>query len=327
MEALYLKTINTTIDRVLDQFKVQTGNTPILHLSLPNGNNIFAKCEWTNPTGSIKDRTAYGLIKDARDRGRFNQDSKVLEYSGGNLGKSLAEICFRAGVELNIAFSPGSSKTYKKSLIDFLTERKANLIPVKRPDGFYGVMQHTIHLSKENPTYTFLYQHTNESNFNIHRDWTGVEIINQLKGNDLHAWVAAIGSGGTLMGVYEKLQQYFPDIELHPVSPAEQPYGTPDAPNTLTKLSGTSGLGYGEKQKFVQRKEHLFKHHWKITYTEALNEMERFYKETNIKIGSSAAANLIVAREIARNNENYNVVTIFPDKGSQEEWDLIENGL
>ena len=322
-----METINMNIDKALNQFKAQTGNTPILHLPLPNGSNIFAKCEWTNPTGSVKDRTAYGLIKDARDKGGFNHDSKVLEYSGGNLGKSLAEICFRTGVELNIVFSPGSSKTHKKSLIDFLTERNANLIPVKRSDGFYGVMQHTIDLSKENPAYTFLYQHINESNFNIHRDWTGVEIIDQLKGNDLHAWVAAIGSGGTLMGVYEKLQQHFPDIELHPVSPAEQPYGTLDDPNTLTKLAGTSGLGYGEKQKFIQRKEHLFKRHWKITYAEALIEMERFYKEMNIKIGSSAAANLLVAREIARDNNNYNIATVFPDKGSKEEWELIENGL
>lgn len=322
-----MQTLKNNIDHVLSDFKNETGNTPFIQIPLSNGSNIYAKCEWTNPTGSIKDRTAYGLIKNARDKGDFHPGSKILEYSGGNLGKSLAEICYRAGVELNLVFSPGTSKTYKKSLIDFLKEKNANLIPYSSEDGFWGVMQHTIKMNKENPSYTFLYQHVNEANFNIHKDWTGEEIISQLRGTKLNAWVAAIGSGGTLMGVYEKLQEYFPSIELHPVSPAEQPYGTTEKPNTMTKLSGTSGLGYGEKQKFVERKEHMFKNHWKIKYEDALMEMERFYKETNIQIGSSAAANLIVSRKIAEQEDNFNVITVFPDKGSSEEWDLISNGL
>lgn len=307
----------------LQAFASQVGDTPLTEIATPPGAaRIFAKCEWDNPTGSIKDRAAYAMLVDLLQQTPADDWHKlhILEYSGGNLGLSLAAMCRELQIRLTLVLSSGVSKR----IVNRLEELGAEVILVDKERGFWGVMEHAMELSERNPSYSFLYQHTNEANFIAHRKHTGSEIVNQLPVSRIDAWVASVGTGGTLMGVYAALVESFPQVQLHLVIPAELPYGSPNPPNGLRKYNGSGGLGNGRKQPFVQREEERLSRQWPISFPETLREMKRQYEETGIRIGTSAAANLLVARQVADElGPNATVVTIFPDAGTPEEWEDV----
>ncbi|WP_018132425.1 PLP-dependent cysteine synthase family protein [Effusibacillus pohliae] len=314
--------INFIQDKRLKRFTQKLGNTPVVEIpAVPGSGRIFAKCEWYNPTGSVKDRAAYEMMMDVLlEKERNNQQHlHILEYSGGNLGISLATICNLLEINLTLVLSSGSHK----SLLKKLQMLGAKVELVDKQKGFWGVMETAFRLSESSDSYTFLYQHRNEANFRAHRNGTAIEILRQIP-NQIDAWVASIGTGGTLMGVYETLSSKYPNIQLHAVTPAELPYGSDQPPNGLRKFAGSGGLGCGRKQYFVERNEGEVTRHWTYRFEETLEEAKRFYVETGVQIGTSAAANLLAARSIAAElGTNSTVVTIFPDAGAPEEWSEI----
>lgn len=318
-----MMTLVTNIqERLEEEFARKLGDTPIMEVpSLPGSGRILAKCEWHNPTGSVKDRTAYAMMIDLL-RNIDKKDLKhlhILEYSGGNLSLPLAIICNLLQIKLTLVLSAASNKSLLTKLQSFGPEIKL----VDKQKGFWGVMQTTFDLSNENPHYTFLYQHKNEANFLVHKNETGNEILAQVT-NNIDAWVASIGTGGTLMGVYETLSSKYPNIQLHAVTPAELPYGSEQPPNGLRKYAGSGGLGSGRKQYFVERKEERITRHWTYQFKDTILEMKRFYEETGVRIGTSAAANLLAARKIAADlGPNSTTVTIFPEAGAEEEWEEV----
>lgn len=304
-----------------EDFSRKVGNTPLIKLECQETKNlsIYAKCEWHNPTGSIKDRAALGMIKKYLDD--TNQKKHILEYSGGSLAKSIGKICNFLGLQCTLVLSSGSGK----SLLDELSSYGANTILVDKSKGFYAVIEKAVEISEQNPDYYFLYQHYNNANISSHIEGTGQEIIKQMAGKSIDAWVASAGTGGTLMGVYKAIKKYTPNTELHLVMPAELPYGSEQPPNGLKKYAGSGGFGLGRKQYFIEQEEVLMNRQWNYSYEETLYEMARFYKQTGIKIGTSAAANLLAAKKIAKEKgSTFNVVTIFPDAGSKEEWEDVE---
>lgn len=305
----------------LQKFGNEIGNTSLINIPRSeNSGRIYAKCEWENPTGSVKDRTAYYLMKELINN-HLNEEKEelhVLEYSGGSLAVSLAVICEKLEIPLTLVLSSASSK----SLLEKVTALHADIILVDKTKGFWGVMEETIRISKENPSWSFLYQHENIANLIAHREGTGQEIVKQLAGERIDAWVASVGTGGTLIGAFETIKQSHPTVELHLVTPAELPYGSEQPPNGLRKYAGSGGLGLGKKQHFVSRKEIFITKQWSCTFQETLIEMNRFYKQTGIRIGTSAAANLIIAKKVAdKLGPESTIVTVFPDKGSVEEWE------
>lgn len=315
--------MNNDILKKLYNYKEEFTETPLIYIPY-KGSYIISKCEWANPTGSIKDRTAFGLIEDLLINNKIDENSEILEYSGGNLGKSIAEICYRLNLNLNLVFSPGQGENYKKSLVTFLENKNVKMINVYSKKGFWEVIETAKDIKKQNPHYHFLFQHENNANYKIHYNWTGQEFINQLQDISVDSWTAAIGSGGSLIGIYKALKEKHPRIQMNIVSPAEQPYGTEDPSNNLKKFAGTSGLGYGKKQKFVQEEERYINSHYTFYYEDALQEMLLFFNQFNIKIGSSSAANLLAAKSIIDKSEKpINVATIFPDAGSKEEWNNL----
>lgn len=309
----------------LDKLVGEIGNTSIIRIPTTEGSaKLYAKCEWENPNGSIKDRAAYAMLRDAlKDIPEEKcKTLHIIEYSGGNLAISLAAFCKELGIKITLVLSSASSK----SIVDKLSALGAELVLVEKDKGFLGVMQEAIKLSQLNPESIFLYQHENESNYNAHKSETGTEILKQLNGINIDAWIASIGTGGTLMGVYDALEEQNNNLELHAVTPAELHYGSTKPPNGLRKYAGSGGLGNGVKQKFVERQEICIKKHWHVSFQETLTEMKKFKKETGIKIGTSAAANLKIAREVAQSlGPDATVVTVFPDAGSFEEWEAADN--
>ena len=126
------------------------------------------------------------------------------------------------------------------------------------------------------------------------------------------------------MGVGSRLKAESSLTQIHAVLPAELPYGSPQPPNGLRKLAGSGGLGNGLKQTFVKRKEQDVHRFWNIPWSAAAEEMISIYKQFEFRIGSSAAANLLVAKNVYSSlGLGHTVVTIFPSAGSQEEWEAV----
>jgi cysteine synthase A len=271
---------------------------------------ILAKLESQNPYGSVKDRVAFAMLYQ-----RFlNSEERglgVLEYTGGSLGVSLAQMCRMLDLPLKLVIGTVPEALAKCEL--------SGLCQLERVDpelGFWFVIQRALQLADGLPNYRLLYQHQNTANPWIHQTTTAREILAQslhLGVPSLDAWVASIGTGGTLMGVYEGLSHTYPQIKLIAVSPDELPYGSMKKPNGIPKFAGSGGLGCGRKQPFVEPHDHRFHQHAQVTLADALKESEEFYSETGVKIGSSSGANLKVARKIAATlSQGKTVITIFP---------------
>ncbi len=305
-----------------EEFSKHVGNTSLMKLKCEETKDlsIYAKCEWHNPTGSIKDRAALGMINKYLQEADKKQN--ILEYSGGSLARSIGCICNYLGIQCTLVLSSGTGK----SLLNEIDRYSANVILVDKCKGFYAVIEKTIEISKQKPELYFLFQHYNNANLVSHIEGTGREIIAQMNGKPIHAWVASAGTGGTLMGVYTAIKNYTKNVELHLVMPAELPYGSEQPPNDLKKYAGSGGFGLGRKQHFIEKEENLIEKQWTYSYEETLYEMARFYKDTGMKIGTSAAANLLAAKQIGKEKgAKFNVVTVFPDAGSIEEWSDVKN--
>lgn len=299
---------------------MQTGNTPLIAVESPQGHGrIYAKCEWHNPNGSIKDRVALAMVWSALSLDLM-PPAALLEYSGGQLAVALSRICQLLGIKLLTVLSDATPS----SLIAAVKSYGADVELTPKCYGFWGTMERAFAISAANPHMKFLYQHTNEANLYMHRTSTAEEIIEQLPESRVDAWIASIGTGGTLMGVFSRLQEHYPYVRAYAVTPSEMPYATEKPPNTQPKLAGSGGLGNGRKQPFVAEFESSLAGHFYCSYPQATAAMLDYYNTTGTRIGSSAAANLIAARKVARDlGENAVVVTVFPSAGVDEEWQAI----
>ena len=152
---------------------------------------------------------------------------------------------------------PGS---LPESFAKTFTLHGATVVRAAPKEGFLGAMQKAEQIAKEDSSLTFLHQQHNLANIRYYEENLAVEILSQLREMQVEtvdAWVAAIGSGGTLIGVYNGLKKSFPSVQMYCISPKEMPYGTSEPPNSKPKLFGTGGVGYGIKQKFVEAMEEV----------------------------------------------------------------------
>jgi cysteine synthase A len=306
----------------LHEFRSGLGNTPLLDVTGPaQGARILAKCEWVNPAGSIKDRVAYALVCTAlQEHGeRPLNHLRLLEYSGGNLAAALAQLGAALGIDTWCVLSSASAP----SLLDQLAARKCRVELVDKELGFLAVIRTGLRIAATEPDWTLLYQHRNPANPAFHEATTGTEIVAQLNGRRPDVWIASIGTGGTLTGVLRALRRVNPAVQPIGVTPAELPYGSPQPPNGRPKYAGSGGFGYGIRQPFVRPHDHEV-HHRTISYPDALAGMAEFFDRTGMRIGSSAAANWLIACDIAAElPPTATVVTVFADAGTPEEWQRL----
>jgi cysteine synthase A len=287
----------------------------------PGHGRIFAKCEWMHPGGSIKDRTALALLWSALCAGLDPQRDTLLEYSGGQLGIALSRLTAAIGLRTTLVLSDATPA----SMIETMIAQHAQIELVPKEQGFWGVMERARVLSETHPDWWFLNQHRNRANLLMHYQTTGAELLTQLPVPKVDAWVASIGTGGTLIGVMHRLRERYPALCAYGVTPAEMPYATPQPPNTLPKFAGSGGLGCGRKQPFVMEVEAQLQGHFHVSYPDALRTMIGFRRETGLMLGSSAAACLGVARELAaRLGRDGVVATLFASAGAREEWAKAE---
>ncbi len=309
----------------LGAYAARVGGTPLIEVPTTRGSaRIFAKCEGDNPSGSTKDRVAFAMLYRMFVERKNTTDLRVFEYSAGGLAYGLAYLCRELGIPLRLVLSSASSERTRADL----ESMGASLDIVDRALGFYAVIEHAHTVARSHPRLVFLSQHTNPANLWIHRTTTGWEIAHQLPaGIVADAWVASIGTGGTLRGVAEVLAAHNPELQVFAVSPDELPYGSTAAPNGLPKFAGSGGFGLGRKQPFVEPWERALDGHFTVAYVDSLREVRDFAQRTGMRLGTSAAANLMAARTVAeRLGPARTVVTIFPSYATPDEWSIACGG-
>ena len=287
---------------------------------------IFAKHEWENPTGSIKDRTAFAMIHDlllTHGTARLS-DVHILEYSGGNLAIALSLLASRLELQSDLVF--GSYVC--PHAIDKMRQQGSQIHVVDKDLGFWEVVQTAERLAKANRGWSYLHQHENPANLRMHDICTGGEIVAQLAEQNLQAdhWIASIGTGGTLIGVGNALRRVNPDLKIFATTPAELPYGTNEPANGLPKFDGSGGLGEGRKQPFVAPAEDNITGHIHLGFDETIAAMRVFQQLTTLWIGSSAAANWLAAcREVPGLKEDSAIATVFPSRPSPSEQEKADS--
>lgn len=287
------------------------GNTPLVTLqkiSQKSGALVLGKCEFMNPTHSVKDRIGTSMIKTAIDKGLIKDNTTVIEPTSGNTGIALASICAGLGIKL-ILTMPSSMSIERRNLLKALG---AQIILTEPEKGMKGAIDKADELSKEISNFFIPQQFENEANPSIHRKTTAQEILSDTNGK-IDIFVASVGTGGTITGVGEILKQHNPNIKIIAVEPEDSPVlsGGNPGPHKI------QGIGAGFIPKVLNTE--IYDEVIKVSNQDAIEASKTLAKEEGLLIGISAGANVKVAEQVALRAENKNkvIVTILCDTGER----------
>lgn len=279
------------------------GNTPIVQLP---GENIFIKMEKFNPGGSIKDRTALGMILDAENKGFLKKGSIIVEPTSGNTGIGLALIGRLKGYKVIITM-PESMSQERRTII---SSYGATLILTEAQKGMAGAIERANEVFRSDKKNFMPDQFNNPANPMIHYETTGQEIIHQL--NDLDIFAAGVGTGGTLVGVAKRIKEYNKKIVTAGVEPAKSAVlsGHNPSPHKIQGIGAgfIPGTYSGENVDLILT----------VTDEEAIDTAVEVSAKTGILVGISTGANVAAARKLAEKyGKNKKILTISPDGGEK----------
>lgn len=286
------------------------GNTPLVKLRVAseNGAVVLGKCEFMNPTHSVKDRIGINMIKNAEDRGVINNDTTIIEPTSGNTGIALASACAAKGMKL-ILTMPSSMSIERQKLLKALG---ANIVLTEPQYGMKGAIEKANELQKSTPNSIIMGQFANESNPEAHRKTTALEIYNDLDGK-VDIFISAIGTGGTITGTGEKLKELNPNIEIIAVEPLSSPVlsGGAPAPHQI------QGIGAGFVPVVLNTK--IYDEVITVSNEDAILTAKNLAKQEGLLVGISAGANVYAASVVASRPENRDkvIVTILCDTGER----------
>ncbi len=186
------------------------GNTPLIKIE----EDIFAKMESFNLTGSIKDRTALAMVEAAEKEGRLKKGIQIAEPTSGNTGISLAMISAIKGYELSVVIPETTSEEKKKMILTY----GGRIISVPN-ERFREPVIKELKEKERNKEIVFLNQYENKNNVKVHYEKTAEEILKQMQGKDIKYFVAGLGTGGTITGISKKLKEHFPYLKVIGVQP------------------------------------------------------------------------------------------------------------
>jgi len=284
------------------------GNTPLValpSLSPKPSVRIWAKLEGCNPTGSVKDRVARALIEDGERKGMLRPGSRVLEPTSGNTGIALAMICARKGYELTVVM-PENVTIERRRLLEMYGAR---IVLSEGAKGSNGAVERALELAGDDPTYYMPYQYGNPANPEAHYNGTAVEIIEAL--DEVHAFVAGLGTGGTLMGCGRRLKETFG--EQVKIVAAEPMPGEP--------VQGLRSLDEGFIPPIIDLS--LLDRKIFVTNEDAIRFTRRLLEEEGLFAGPSSGAVARVAVRIAEELDEGNVVFVVADEG----WKYLSSGI
>lgn len=287
------------------------GNTPLVQLQKASKNSkatVLGKCEFMNPSSSVKDRIGTNMIKRALEEGLINKDSTVIEPTSGNTGIALASVCAALEIKL-ILVMPSSMSIERRKLLQALG---AKLVLTPAEKGMKGSIEKANEL-KESIKNSFIpQQFQNKANPEVHRLTTAQEILKDTDGK-IDIFVAGIGTGGTITGVGEVLKAHNPNIKIIAVEPEASPVlsGGNPGPHKI------QGIGAGFVPDILNTK--LFDEIIQVPNEAAIETSRNLAKQEGILVGISAGANVYAASLIASREENKGktIVTILCDTGER----------
>lgn len=277
------------------------GNTPMLKIG-----KIYAKLEAYNPTGSVKDRMAYYMMKKAEERGELKPGSTILEVTSGNTGIAFAMLSAARGYRF-IAVMPENMSIERRKMMKVFG---AELVLTPADEDIQGAMKKYEELKKKYPDAWLPNQFANPDNIEAHEFGLGKEIVDEL-GSKAGAFVAGTGTGGTLIGVARALKKVNPQVKIFAVEPAESPVisgGKPGAHNI-------QGIGEGFIPKIVQDNMSIIDDVITVSTKEAIETAKELCRKHGIFVGISSGANVAASRKIS---EEYDIIaTVLPDRGER----------
>jgi cysteine synthase A len=286
------------------------GNTPAVQLQRlvgPDDAQVFVKLEKMNPSGSVKDRAASGLIIDAEVRGLIRSGSLIIEPTSGNTGIGLAMYAAAKGYRL-ILVMPDNMTAERISL---LRAYGAEVVLTPASERMSGAITKARQLIAENPGSYMPNQFENQANPDIHRMTTALEILEQTEGR-LDAFVATAGTGGTITGTGEVLKEKLPTLHIAVVEPAGSPVLSGGQPGSH-KLVGTSP-GFVPSILNISVYDEIIQ----VTDDNALETTRLLARKEGILVGPSSGASVWAALQIAhRLGVGKRVLCIAPDTGER----------
>ena len=286
------------------------GNTPLVRLNRltkPGSATIYGKVEFFNPGGSVKDRICLSMINEAERQGKLKPGGTIVEPTSGNTGIGLALVAAVRGYKL-ILVMPESMSMERASL---LSSYGAQLVLTPAWEGMKGSIKEAESILAQNPSYFMPDQFSNPANPAIHKLTTALEIWDALEGK-IDAFVAAVGTGGTITGCGEVFKGKNPEIKILAVEPATSPVlsGGDPGPHKI------QGIGAGFIPKVLNRK--ILDRVITVADDEAYQTAKQLSKKEGLLVGISAGANVFAAQKIADElGPGKNVVTILCDTGER----------
>jgi len=283
------------------------GNTPLVRintLSGETGTSILGKCEFMNPTSSVKDRIAFNMINEALKSGNIDESTTIIEPTSGNTGIGLAAICAAKGLKLILTMPESMSMERRKILTHF----GAELVLTPAAEGMGGAIEKADILGKELHNAKVLQQFNNTDNPDIHRKTTAPELLKATDGN-IDIFVASVGTGGTLTGTGEVLKSQIPSLQVVAVEPSASPVleGGEAGPHKI------QGIGAGFIPEILNTE--LYDEVIAVSNEDSFAMAQKIASEEGLLIGISAGANLHAAKILASRPENKGktIVTILCD--------------
>jgi cysteine synthase A len=278
------------------------GNTPLVRL---NGENIFAKAEFLNPGGSIKDRVALAMIEGAERDGRLRADSVVVEPTSGNTGIGIALIGRLKGYRVRIVMPEDMSEERKK----LIRALGAELVLTPARGGIKGAVDHVRRMAAGDPKVFVPQQFENPDNPRIHYETTAAELWRQMEGH-VACFVAGVGSGGTLQGVGKFLKEKDSKIRVVAVEPQNVSAILGHEPG----LHQIQGIGDGFVPDILDLK--LVDEVVEVSDDDAIATTRLLGRENGLLVGISSGANVWAARKLAARIPG-NVATVLPDRAER----------
>ena len=279
------------------------GNTPLIQIRHMRkhlkGVEIFAKAEWLNPGGSVKDRAGLGIIEEGERSGQLTRDKIILDSTSGNTGIAYAMIGAIKGYRVELVVPANISEERKKALEAY----GAKLVFTDPLLGSDGSLLEAKRIYEANPDQYFKAdQYNNPSNWRAHYETTGLEILRQSRARITH-FIAGVGTSGTLMGTGRRLKEYNPKIRLFGVQPDTGFHGIEGLKHIETAIRpGIYDESIVDETFFVKTED-------------AYEMMTRLAKEEGLWVGPSSGAAFWASLKLAESIDRGVIVTIFPDGG------------
>ena len=300
-----MKTYDTITDLI--------GSTPLLKLNRfaaaeSLGAEVYAKLEYFNPAGSVKDRIAYAMITDAEKNGALKPGSVIIEPTSGNTGIGLAAVAAARGYRIIIVM-PETMSVERRQL---MKAYGAELVLTEGAKGMKGAIAKAQELAAQTPDSFIPGQFTNPANPSAHRATTGPEIWNDTDGT-VDIFVAGVGTGGTLTGVGEYLKSQNPNVKVVAVEPA----GSPVLSKGVAGAHKIQGIGAGFVPNTLNTK--VYDEIITVENEDAFATGRKLARKEGLLVGISSGAAVWAAAQLAKRPENQGkrIVVLLPDTGDR----------